>query len=147
PRAESSSCSATSCGTSPRRSFTGSVSPRTTPPSIRTSPRSGGIRPAIMATVVVFPAPLGPNRPTISPGRATKETSSTLRDLDQSKVMKPEDKIALRRMLQECWRVEPAAERQSTGAGKHRLQRAVHGEPGGGDSAPGSEVQQHGALL
>ena len=55
----------------------GSVSPASTAPLIRTSPASGFSRPAIMPTVVLLPAPLGPSRPTISPAATLKLTSAT----------------------------------------------------------------------
>jgi len=48
-----------SCGTRPIFSLTGSVSLLTFLPSMRTSPESGWSNPAIMETMVVFPAPFG----------------------------------------------------------------------------------------
>src|SRR5579875_3427128 len=44
---------------------------------MRTSPESGATRPAIIATVVVLPAPLGPSRPTVSPAATENDTPST----------------------------------------------------------------------
>src|ERR1022692_2694618 len=40
-------------------------------------PESGARRPEMHSTVVVFPAPLGPMIPNISPSRREKDTSST----------------------------------------------------------------------
>src|SRR3954471_21590372 len=59
------------------RRFLGSVSPLSRAPSTRTSPFSGLIRPAIIDTVVVFPAPLGPSSPTSVPRSTLNDTSST----------------------------------------------------------------------
>ena len=42
-----------------------------------TSPPVGWRRPESIFSVVVFPAPLGPRKPTISPGCSTKEMPST----------------------------------------------------------------------
>ncbi len=46
-------------------------------PSIVTVPESGVTRPTIDSSVVVFPAPLTPNNPTISPAATSKDTLST----------------------------------------------------------------------
>jgi hypothetical protein len=46
-------------------------------PSISTVPVVGCSTPSIMLIVVVFPAPFGPNRPTISPGFTVNESSSS----------------------------------------------------------------------
>jgi hypothetical protein len=40
-------------------------------------PRSGARRPPTHSIVVVLPAPFGPIRPKISPGRTSNDTSST----------------------------------------------------------------------
>lgn len=40
-------------------------------------PESGSKTPITILMVVVLPAPLGPKRPTISPGRTQKDTPST----------------------------------------------------------------------
>ena len=40
-------------------------------------PRSGLRRPSMHSMVVVFPAPLGPIKPKISPSFTSKDTSST----------------------------------------------------------------------
>src|SRR5258705_14024160 len=45
--------------------------------AIDTVPRSGGVRPQSIATVVDLPAPLGPSSPTISPLFASRETPAT----------------------------------------------------------------------
>ena len=52
---------------------------RRTAPARRRAPcpRSGVIRPAIIETVVVFPAPFGPSSPIIWPGTTANDTSST----------------------------------------------------------------------
>ena len=50
------------------------VAAETAPADPSTSPESGGSSPAIMATVVVLPAPLGPSRPTVSPAAAPNVT-------------------------------------------------------------------------
>jgi hypothetical protein len=57
--------------------FAGSVSPRRALPLMRTSPASGRSRPAIIPTVVLSPAPLGPSSPTTSPAPTLNETSDT----------------------------------------------------------------------
>src|SRR5215467_12182698 len=44
-----------------------------------TLPASGSIIPHVIRKLVVFPAPLGPNRPTISPESTSKSTPSTTR--------------------------------------------------------------------
>ena len=54
------------------RRLMGSVSPASGRPSISTEPESGRTSPAIMETVVVLPAPLGPSSPTVSPGARAK---------------------------------------------------------------------------
>src|SRR3990172_13429609 len=46
-----------------------------------TRPASGSTMPQAMRKVVVLPAPLGPKRPTISPGNTSKSTPSTTRRL------------------------------------------------------------------
>src|SRR5687767_15419037 len=43
-----------------------------------TVPCVGLIRPTSMRMVVVLPAPFGPRKPKTSPGRSSKETSSTI---------------------------------------------------------------------
>src|SRR4051794_33490444 len=48
-------------------------------PASVTLPASGSIMPHAMRNVVVLPAPLGPNNPTISPGLTSKSTPSTTR--------------------------------------------------------------------
>src|SRR5579872_3003684 len=59
-----------------RRLF-GSVSPDSFRPATSTSPRSGVSSPAIIDTVVVLPAPLGPSRPVSRPASMPNDTSST----------------------------------------------------------------------
>src|SRR3954470_18851679 len=59
------------------RRFLGSVSPLSRAPSTSTSPFSGLTRPAIIDTVVVFPAPFGPSSPTSVPRSTLNDTSST----------------------------------------------------------------------
>src|SRR5262245_6504075 len=54
---------------------------RRSTPAIVASPRSGRISVASIRSVVVFPAPLGPRKPKISPGstaRSTPRTASTV---------------------------------------------------------------------
>src|SRR5262245_4438420 len=46
-------------------------------PSNRTRPDVGAVRPAITFTMVLFPEPLGPIRPRISPLASWKDTPST----------------------------------------------------------------------
>src|ERR1700691_3285482 len=46
-------------------------------PWYRITPREGSSRPVSILTVVLFPEPLGPRYPRISPGRMVKLTSST----------------------------------------------------------------------
>ncbi len=46
-------------------------------PKTRTVPRSGRVNPRSMSRVVVLPAPLGPRKATISPGRTVRERPST----------------------------------------------------------------------
>jgi hypothetical protein len=55
----------------------GSVSPCNGRPSMSTVPESGRTNPAIIDTVVVFPAPFGPSRPIVSPLPAFRLTPST----------------------------------------------------------------------
>src|ERR1039458_1522729 len=50
---------------------------RTSRPSTRTLPEVGRLRPSIISNVVVFPAPLGPSTPKVSPCSTEKEMSST----------------------------------------------------------------------
>src|SRR5258706_4775343 len=66
-----------SCVTSPMRRLTALASPLNGSPAIDTVPRSGGVRPQSIATVVDLPAPLGPSRPTISPLFTSSETPAT----------------------------------------------------------------------
>ncbi len=46
-------------------------------PAIRAVPADGGRKPVRTRIVVVFPAPLGPRNPTISPSFTEKVTSAT----------------------------------------------------------------------
>ena len=46
-------------------------------PSRRTLPACGATRPEMTSSVVVFPEPLAPMRPTIAPGSASKVTPSS----------------------------------------------------------------------
>src|SRR5258706_13919143 len=66
-----------SCVTSPMRRLTALASPLNGSPAIDTVPRSGGVRPQSIATVVDLPAPLGPSSPTISPLFTASETPAT----------------------------------------------------------------------
>src|SRR5258706_14791208 len=61
----------------PIRDFTASGSWTTSIPATRAVPDVGWRRPQRIRTVVVFPEPLGPRIPKISPDRISKETSST----------------------------------------------------------------------
>ena len=56
-----------------RVAVTGSV------PSTRTAPASGVASPTIISMAVVLPAPLGPSRATISPGRISRSRPSRAR--------------------------------------------------------------------
>src|SRR5882724_2242518 len=53
------------------------ASPVMSCPAKATRPASGGWKPAMAANKVVFPAPLGPIRPTISPSRTSSDAWST----------------------------------------------------------------------
>src|SRR5260221_1634078 len=59
------------------RRLTALASPLNGSPAIDTVPRSGGVRPQSIATVVDLPAPLGPSSPTISPLFTSSETAAT----------------------------------------------------------------------
>src|SRR6185503_15460884 len=61
----------------PMRDFTASGSSTTSIPATRAEPDVSWRRPQRIRMVVVFPEPLGPRMPKISPGRMSKETSST----------------------------------------------------------------------
>src|SRR5450432_1866187 len=61
----------------PRRERTASGSAKQSMPSTRADPRVGTTRVAIMRSVVVLPAPLGPRRPVMEPSCAVKLTSRT----------------------------------------------------------------------
>ncbi len=50
---------------------------RTSRPSTRMLPEVGRLRPSIISRVVVFPAPLGPSTPNVSPRSTEKEILST----------------------------------------------------------------------
>ena len=65
-----------SCGAIPIRRRT-SACVGSSLPSTRTSPESGGRAPTSMWIEVVFPAPLGPRNPSVSPAARENETSST----------------------------------------------------------------------
>ncbi|ALM38909.1 hypothetical protein SFR_2294 [Streptomyces sp. FR-008] len=64
-----------SCNCTPSRSRTSARSVTGSSPSTETEPESGLRSPATLSTVVVFPAPLGPMIPKISPSSTQKETS------------------------------------------------------------------------
>ncbi len=67
------SCGSSGTTTSARLASTASANaPCTRQPLIRTSPPVGRTSPAMLARVVVLPAPLGPIRPMISPGRTAR---------------------------------------------------------------------------
>ena len=53
------------------------IAPRTAPSS-RTSPASGFSSPAITRSRVLLPAPLGPNSPSSSPGRTSRDAESRI---------------------------------------------------------------------
>src|SRR2546425_7530197 len=61
----------------PIRDFTASGSFTTSTPATRADPEVGSKSPQRIRMVVVFPEPLGPRMPKISPGKISKETSST----------------------------------------------------------------------
>src|SRR5471030_1681773 len=61
----------------PRRERTASGSAKQSMPSTRADPRVGTTRVAIMRSVVVLPAPLGPRSPVMKPSGAVKLTSRT----------------------------------------------------------------------
>ena len=46
-------------------------------PPIRAEPEDGRTRPRIIRNVVVFPAPLGPRKAVMRPGRTSKESERT----------------------------------------------------------------------
>src|SRR5437762_5327476 len=61
----------------PTRDFTASGSFTTSMPATLAVPDVGWSRPQRIRIVVVLPEPLGPRMPKISPGKISKETSST----------------------------------------------------------------------
>ena len=67
------------CETSPMLCRTAAGSRRTSWPATRTAPESGRDKVERMRTVVDFPAPLGPRRPKISPGRTWSVSPSRAR--------------------------------------------------------------------
>ena len=52
----------------------------TSKPSIFTTPSVGGMKPVTIRMVVVFPAPFGPRKPTISPASTLKVIPWTVND-------------------------------------------------------------------
>ncbi len=76
-QASSSSYRAVSCGTEPRAAYTTLVSCIMLCPSTFASPEVGFDNPLIMLMIVVFPDPLGPSRPKISPLLTVSENPST----------------------------------------------------------------------
>src|SRR5882762_8791224 len=61
----------------PIRDFTASGSRTTSTPATRAVPEVGSKSPQRIRMVVVLPEPFGPRMPKISPGKISKETSST----------------------------------------------------------------------
>jgi hypothetical protein len=57
--------------------FTSRGRSRTSTPKTSAVPEVGGRKHEIMRTVVVFPAPFGPRKPTTSPGATSNETPRT----------------------------------------------------------------------
>src|SRR5712691_12420447 len=73
-RAERRGYTPNSAVTTPTRRRTSSGALRVSKPSTSTEPASGASSVQMTRSVVVLPAPLGPSRPKISPGRASRLT-------------------------------------------------------------------------
>ena len=67
------------CGHTPRTRRASASAPRSEWPATSASPSVGGVRPVNIATVVDFPAPLGPRRPVTCPSYSARLSERTAR--------------------------------------------------------------------